>query len=260
VSPLAPGSAPLLTERLKPLLPEGIETTLGGVLYLANVLGWLGWPQQAALRGWSMLEALARALLECADDDDPLWAVLAGLDGRETGAPLSEVPAPDAFRLPIQRVPATWEVVEQDERAYLMAAGGAYLIADVPRDGRPLAEQVQAEMAAYGMQSMWQRAAHMPFEPLPAAMRARLGPSAAFWAERMRGYVRGTLEQMLDEPLAPLLARAGRVVVSQTHIDLYMGFNQICVATRRVGLDANPGWVPDLGYILLFHFVEEADV
>jgi hypothetical protein len=38
-----------------------------------------------------------------------------------------------------------------------------------------------------------------------------------------------------------------------------MGFDQISVAARRVGLDANPGWVPDLGYILLFHFVEEAN-
>jgi hypothetical protein len=230
------------------------------VLYLAHVLGWLGWPQQTALSGWAMLEALARALLECADDDDPLWGVLAGLDGREPGAPLSAAPAPDAFRLPARHLPATWDVVEQGERVYLLAADGAYLIADLPRDARPLAAQVAAEMAAYGVQGTWQRAEHAPLVPLPAAVRSRLGPEGAFWAERLRGHVRATLEEMLGEPLAPLLARAGRLVLSQTHIDLYMGFDQISVAARRVGLDANPGWVPDLGYIILFHFVEEADV
>jgi hypothetical protein len=183
------------------------------VLYLANVLGWLDWPQHTALSGWGMLEALARALLECADDDDPLWAVLAGLDGREPDAPLSEATTPDVFHLP---------------------------------------DLVRARLGP--------GAASLPVVPLPAAVRTRLGPGAALWAERMRGPVSATLEEMLGEPLAPLLARAGRLVLSQTHIDLYMGFDQISVAARRVGLDANPGWVPDLGYILLFHFVEEANV
>jgi hypothetical protein len=251
----APPAASLLAP-LKPLLPEGIDTTLGGVLYLINLLAWLGWPQQAGLSGWGMLEALARALLECADDADPLWEVLAGLDGREPGAPLSEDPAPPSFCLPPQKWPAACEVVEQGGRLYLLAAGSGSLLAELPRDARPLAEQVHALIADAGRAAVWQVAERAPFVPLPARVVERLGPGAAFWAERMRGHVRATLEGMLGEPLVPLLRRAGRLVVSQTHIDLYMSYEQINIAVRRAGLDTNPGWVPDLGYIILLHFVE----
>jgi hypothetical protein len=29
----------------------------------------------------------------------------------------------------------------------------------------------------------------------------------------------------------------------------------VSIAVRRAGLDRDPGWQPDLGYIVLFHFV-----
>lgn len=242
---------------LKPVIPEGITTDLGGVLYLINLLIWMGWSEQAGLSGWSMLEALARGLLNRDDDDDPLWMLLARLEGREPGTPLSSAPVPEQFRLPLKQVPSVWVVVEQHERVHILAAEGGYLIADMPRHGRTAATIVQAEMAARGLQATWQRGDMVPYDPLPDRLRAWLGSSAAFHVERMRGYIQHTLEQLLRDDPSSVLYKSGRIVVSHTHIDLFMNFEQISIAVRRAGLDGNPGWVPELGYIVLFHFVEE---
>ena len=274
--PLTPAStaeiAPALP-RLKPVLPDGIPTALGGVLYLINLLTWLDWLHREELDGlsaWSLLEALARGLLDCAPppappstggvDDDPLWALLAQLDGRDPGAPLSARTVPEtALRLPLKQVPSAWVVVEQPERVSILAADGGYLIADIPCHGRSLEVIVQAEMARYAIQATWQRADLPPFTPLPDDLRQRLGPNAAFQVERMRGYITHILEQLFHTPVAALLAKTGRIVVSRTHIDFSMPFDQISLPARRSGLDNDPGWVPELGYIVLFHFVEEQD-
>lgn len=252
----AAADAPIFAA-LKPVIPEGIATDLGGALYLINLLTWLDWPQPEGLSGWALLEALARGLLDRADDTDPLWALLAQLDGRDPGTPLSAAPAPEHFRLPLNRVPSAWVVVEQHDRVYILAADGAYLIADIPQQERSLADSVQAEMAAYGIQATWQRGDLPLFTPLRDDLRARLGPGAACWVERVLGYVNYALRHMLNDSVATLLYKTGRMVVSRTHIDLFMNFDQISLSVRRAGLDANPGWVPDLGYIVLFHFVED---
>jgi hypothetical protein len=244
---------------LKPVIPQGIATELGGVLYLTNLLIWLDWLQPEGLSGWGMLEALARDLLDCADDDDPLWELLASLDGREPGMPLSTAPVPELFRLPLKQVPCRWVVVEHHERVSILDAEGGYLIADVPRHGRTVADIVQAEMASYNLQATWQRGNLPPFTPVRDDLRRRLGPGVAFWLERAHGYVRYMLEHMLNDSAVALLYKAGHIAVSRTHIDLFMPFDQICIPVRRAGLDTNPGWVPELGYIVLFHFIEEQD-
>jgi hypothetical protein len=50
------------------------------------------------------------------------------------------------------------------------------------------------------------------------------------------------------------LRKPGRLLVGRTHVDLTMGLDQIAVPIRRAGLDRDPGWVPDLGRIVAFHF------
>jgi hypothetical protein len=44
------------------------------------------------------------------------------------------------------------------------------------------------------------------------------------------------------------------VVVSRTHVDVLLRLDQIDMTARRCGLDQDPGWVPTLGRIVLFHF------
>jgi hypothetical protein len=83
------------------LPPEGVATRIGGVLYLINLMCQLGFPEgfPADIGPWALLEALARAMLPGGDPfaelaADPLWTVLAQLDGREPrtlpGAGLSD--------------------------------------------------------------------------------------------------------------------------------------------------------------------------
>jgi hypothetical protein len=46
----------------------------------------------------------------------------------------------------------------------------------------------------------------------------------------------------------------GQVVVSRTHVDVVLGLDQIDLRARTCGLDQDPGWVPELGRVVLFHF------
>ena len=48
----------------------------------------------------------------------------------------------------------------------------------------------------------------------------------------------------------------GQVLVSRTHVDVVLGIDQIDLAARSAGLDQDPGWVPHLGRVVLFHFEE----
>ena len=192
-----------LIEQLKPPRPDGVRTQLGGVFYLINLIKRLGWWQTAPLSGWAMVETLARGLLQIAGEDDPIWLLLAELDGREPREPIY----------------AVWPDDEQTSAVIKTNTDHAARIAD--------------------------DVAH------------RIGPVAAAWLAGVLDDVRETLRALLDDEPETLLYGMGQVVTSQTHIDLYLPHDQANVAVRRAGLDNNPGWMPNLGYIVLFHFVEE---
>lgn len=53
---------------------------------------------------------------------------------------------------------------------------------------------------------------------------------------------------------AETFTQSGTVLVSRTHVDVVLGLEQIDLAARSAGLDRDPGWVPDLGRVVLFHF------
>ena len=57
-------------------------------------------------------------------------------------------------------------------------------------------------------------------------------------------------------PLARLIRRDGIIVVTRTHVDVLMHHSQVDVAIRRAGLDIDPGWVPWLGRVVQFHYVD----
>lgn len=50
--------------------------------------------------------------------------------------------------------------------------------------------------------------------------------------------------------------RPGAVYVSRTHVDVVLPLDGIDLAARLSGLDQDPGWVPELARIVLFHFRE----
>ncbi len=53
-----------------------------------------------------------------------------------------------------------------------------------------------------------------------------------------------------------LLACTAQVVSNASHIDVYYPLNAVRLDIRLAGLDVNPGWVPWLGRVINFHYIE----
>ncbi len=56
--------------------------------------------------------------------------------------------------------------------------------------------------------------------------------------------------------LRGLVCRPGRVALSATHWDLVFDLAQTDLRLRRLALDCDPGWVPWLGRVVRFHYLE----
>jgi hypothetical protein len=54
----------------------------------------------------------------------------------------------------------------------------------------------------------------------------------------------------------PLVRRPAQMTWTNTHVDLCFTHRQADVRVRRAGLDLDPGWVPWLGRVVRFHYVE----
>ncbi len=96
---------------IPPVAPAFVTTDLGGVLFLVNALQHLKfWDYLddrfvavSTIGSWGWLEILSRSLIgdsRPADAADPIWSVLAELDGREPGASFGSFRAPQHVRWP----------------------------------------------------------------------------------------------------------------------------------------------------------------
>ncbi len=69
-----------------------------------------------------------------------------------------------------------------------------------------------------------------------------------------------TLFQQRYQRLQPwasrLLTRPARVTATASHLDLYFHLHSVDLDIRLAGLDINPGWLPWLGRVVHFHFLE----
>ncbi len=57
--------------------------------------------------------------------------------------------------------------------------------------------------------------------------------------------------------LHSLIRRPGRVLSSRTHLEVCFNLAHGDLRVRRAGLDIDPGWVPWLGRVVLFHYEEQ---
>jgi hypothetical protein len=187
---------------------DGTATRLASLLYLVNFVAWLdeeGNEDDAGLpAGWALVELLGRYLL--GDErgefaDDPLWDILAELDGRRRGtSAATRLEAAGPLRLP---------------RAWL--------------------RRWPPEPAAD------------PDTGLPRSPEERFGDViGAFVAGQLRS--RGIGVSSFTVP--------GRVLVTATHVDVLLSLQHVDLPARVAGLDRDPGWVPALGRIVLFHFLD----
>lgn len=58
--------------------------------------------------------------------------------------------------------------------------------------------------------------------------------------------------------LHDLIVRPGRIVVTPLHLDVFFESGAVDLRVRRAGLDLDPGWVPWLGRVLRFHYLDGA--
>ena len=273
---IAPGVAPpaSLAEPASVLVPEpslelpaavpappdgGVATRLAGVFQLLNVMRRLGLPEvfeahwrlASGLGAWGTLEALARGLLPA--EDDPLWEILAGLAGREPGAPLGERVSEDApYALP----PAWWPELGVTGAVQRGARGdrvriwaGDVLVVEGEHAGT-------RQLRPYGLARTPLRSAE--FGSAPLAPAPDVAPGLEAWLSRVIPAVRRwcavQLGVRVDRVAETLLVRPGVIHVTRMHVDVVMPLDSIELPVRRALLDADPGWDPALGRIVQLHF------
>ena len=210
-------------------LPLCQSTELGGVPYLINMMAVLdlpgcfeaGWQLASGVGAWGTLDALARELL--GDElprlrEDPLWLALAHLDGRQPGLP-------PGFRLPRSR-PRRWPDFELPPH-WLKG------LPDLELD--PLSRSRLRRLRA-------------SYPPLLAGWLGRVLP---FITTRLRLALRLTPQASLAHAL---LLVPGKFYLTSSNLDLIASIESISLGVRMAGLDSDPGWIPEFGRFIRFHF------
>jgi hypothetical protein len=252
-----------------------VETELGGVLFLINLMQRLGVPRDLerdfrvaySLGAWGWLELLARCLLDRTSPDlagDPIWKVLGELEGRAPGTPLpQDFVGQPGYRLPelwlsylgsrpeasleLRRIGLFWQL--WDPAGYEVIEGE-----DPPSTGYDSARAV-VTISAEAERRAERRSACRPLGWAPPRELSRF---LKFMLPSIRW---GLLQTMaLDEEggstlAAALLVRQGHLSVTATHVELTMALELATGPVRRAGLDVDPGWVPEFGRIVSFHYV-----
>ena len=263
---------------------SGISTRLGGILYLINLMERLEipgifeshWVLNSGLSRWALLECLARALLDkyiCHYKDDPIWSLLADLDGRNPGETIGGAVTDKG----IYRLPPDWlKTMNLKEHTCFWATsrnclriwyGSEVLLVDLPsQQGNPV-EQAVHELRAYLPQASDNSLTRAPFGKAPIACRKRLTAQGIHvdlsqWLSLVIPAL-GKIIQMLlklsssssHTLVKNLFTSPGQFHVTTTHIDFVTDINNISISIRAAGLDRNPGWLPEWGRVVKFHFL-----
>ncbi len=250
----------------------GVDTQLGGVLYLINLMAQLDLPQcfekewglASQLGAWGTLDILARALLDEPDEllrQDPLWQALAELDGREHDElPGASFQGSTHFYLPVDWLKfigddanATYIWGTDGDRFRLWSEQGYVLAEDTDTDSTTMFRHFFNDVSACLTQQPYHRA---PVAKLTNPLLIDLNPELKCWLAYVVPFLRLRLQQALYVALNPkaLLLHPGRLYLTSTHVDLVMGLNSVSIPVRMAGLDLDPGWMPDFGRIVLFHY------
>jgi len=264
-APLAPNiePAPLAPKRMnfteaRIQFEDGCPTSVGGIFYLIHLLlrsDLLSF--DVGLRGWALLELLARCLLYRAWGavaDDPVWDALALLDFREPGTH----PGADFTPQPVYEAPESWlRGLNESERYARFRSerlevwhGEGFLALDTttPIDTASCARMTRQQRRAFRKDAS------------VCAAGVDLAPDLRRFLHFLLPFVRWRLRRALGAAsLTDILQRQGTLYITRSHVDLVMRMNEISVPARIAGLDANPGWTPELGRVIKFHFVDEFD-
>lgn len=251
---------------------NGVTTELGGALYLINLMTQLDlphcfekeWGLAGQLGAWGVLDIIARALLETADESlrhDPIWQALAELDGR---AP-DNLPGADFQGSTTFYLPEDWPGYVGDDangayawgtnesRGYLWSRRGYMLAAAQHIEPWAVLNRYFNGAPVHLLEQSYDYA---PFAELNNPFLSGINSDLNRWLALVLPYLRLRLQLALrsDEDLQTLLLQPGRLYLSSTHVDLILSLNRVSLPVRMAGLDLDPGWMPDFGRIILFHY------
>ncbi len=259
---------------------DPVRTAFGGVFFLINLITFLGLPESCArwrlgqhVGQWGLLEFLARKLLGAGPaSHDPLWAVLAEFTKTDspglTGASQGEL---TNSRLPIEWsghgavAGESYGWSASRDRLRLWTSEG-YLIADVARCGQHPSRQALDELRLHrpdcNAGNLRRQAIRAAQATIGAAIDAsQLDDDLQRWFAFVQPFLLTLLRQQMDMAKAgpdaivdELLKRPGDLFVTKTHIDLVFDIESTSMAVRRAGLDCDPGWLPEFGRVIKFHY------
>ncbi|MCG8457164.1 MAG: hypothetical protein MI919_12875, partial [Holophagales bacterium] len=119
-----------------------------------------------------------------------------------------------------------------------------------------LARAFSGTSAAPGGDALWTALAQLdgrePGQPVPATAHAWLARASGPLNRRLVGLLEW---QGAEKEAGPyLLELPGTLFVTATHVDLVASLEAVRLDVRRAGLDLDPGWVPELGRVVQFHY------
>lgn len=207
---------------------DGVVTELGGIFLLINVMEHLGLPEcfedscglASATGAAGTLEAIARVLAGTLGDElrhDPVWSVLATLDGREPHEP----PRAEGLRTAADSLPASWRELLGNEDPPALDASHIAALDALRRENWPPALLD------------WLR---LTLPHISARIALACGLPEVTEASKM------------------LLELPARVYITEAHVDVVASIENIRLPIRLAGLDRSPGWVRSLQRVVLVHF------
>lgn len=261
--------APTLEElQLHPIHAEGIFSQLCGLFYLVNLLKMLHLPQSQALGlgAWAVIEGWGRILLANSFSEyqqDAIWSILSELDGRAEHEPIHCIDFVD-YAIPSAWLNKGheyhWLVDWHDGQLIIFDANDDYLVCLEQLSQKPDDTMIQSRLRDYSdlaLEWSWNTGDINPLIDTNSAKdMSWVDDSAAKWFSYTTPFIATILRRMVhDDPSIALLAD-GWISRSRTHLDVRLPTEQIHLLIRKNGLDANPNWMPSLGYIIQFHFLD----
>lgn len=168
---------------------------------------------------------------------------------------------------------STWKTSAESAHFFTQMGGFFYLINAL----RPLltAEFLAEKSLATGwsllLDCAWLLAARANLELDPALLRFL---AAAIHGDSLEDLARGSpsrtgqnlfaqLEEIFEQKsfwqeANNLLLCAAQVTANASHIDVFYSLDSVRLDIRLAGLDINPGWVPWLGRVVTFHYLDSA--
>jgi hypothetical protein len=261
---------PIEYRETAPLLEAQINTNFGGLFYLLNfglyleLYGDMTTPsaRDIPLGVWDFLALAGERLVGSELRDDPLWALLTRLAGRdETREPGDDCVMPEYWRMPAQWMEpfepdSVWRWEANEDRLRVWHPAG-FIALDLPLEPGDRARQLRREMEAFARFSP--KIGRSRKRPGGACLSEESQDSLQLWLDWLTPYARARLRLALGLTESDDVGRAlcecrARVFVTATHMDVMFSLAELLVEIRLAGLDRDPGWIMDTGRIIRFHF------